>query len=67
MAHTSGVFDHTRVHPTRQITLLCEVLTEPAIDGKFVARVEVVATGEVVPIRDTNELVRLVRRLSVDW
>jgi len=47
--------------------LLCEVLTEPAIDGKFVARVEVVATGEVVPIRDTNELVRLVRRLSVDW
>lgn len=67
MGHSAGVLDHRRAHPTRQITLICEVLTEPAIEGRFVARVEVVATGELVPIRDTTELVQLVRRLSTDW
>ena len=60
---THGATDRA---PTRQITLVCEVLTGPARSGRFVGRVEVVATGEVVPIRDLHALLDLVRRLSLD-
>jgi hypothetical protein len=50
---------------SRQITLICEVLTEPAINGRLVGRVQVVATGELVPITGIADLLALIHRLSV--
>jgi hypothetical protein len=49
---------------TRQITLICEVLTGPAAEGRFVGRAQVVATGEVVAITAIADLIALVQRLS---
>jgi hypothetical protein len=49
---------------TRQITLICEVLTEPAVNGRLVGRVQVVSTGELVPITGIADLLALIQRLS---
>ena len=49
---------------SRQITLICEVLTEPATNGRLVGRVQVVATGELVPITGIADLLALIHRLS---
>jgi len=49
---------------SRQITLICEVLTEPAANGRFVGRVQVVATGELVPITGIADLLALIHRLA---
>ena len=49
---------------SRQITLICEVLTEPATNGRLVGRVQVVATGELVPITGIADLLTLIHRLS---
>lgn len=49
----------------RQVTLICNVLTEPAAEQRFVARVEVVATGEHVAVRDVEELLALVGRVAL--
>lgn len=50
--------------PTRQVTLVCAVLTEPGMEGRFVGHVEVVATGELVSVRNVDELLLLVQRVS---
>jgi len=49
---------------SRQITLICEVLSEPATTGRLVGRVQVVATGELVPITGVGDLIALIHRLS---
>lgn len=49
----------------RQVTLICNVLTEPAAEHRFVARVEVVATGEHVAVRSVDELLALVERVGL--
>jgi hypothetical protein len=49
---------------SRQITLICEVLTEPATNGRLVGRVQVVATGELVPITGVADLLALIHRLA---
>jgi hypothetical protein len=51
--------------PTRQITLVCEVLTAPAAIGVLVGRAHVVATGEVVPLTSAGDLLTLIRRLAL--
>ena len=61
----SGAVPHPDERPlSRQITLICEVLTEPATNGRFVGRVQVVATGELVPITGVGDLIALIHRLS---
>jgi hypothetical protein len=59
-----GMTDSSRRAPTRQMTLVCSVLTEPARRGAFVGSIVVVATGESVPVRSVEELLELVQRLS---
>jgi len=44
--------------------LICEVLTEPAANGRLVGRVQVVATGELVPITGIADLLALIHRLA---
>ena len=46
------------------ISLVLRVLSEPASEGRLVGQVEVVDTGEIVPLTTSDELLRLVRRLS---
>jgi hypothetical protein len=49
---------------SRQITVICEVLSEPASHGRLVGRARVVLTGELVPLTSVADLIELVRRLS---
>ena len=60
------VVDHIEPRANRQFTLVCHVLSEPAGAGRFVGRVEVVATGEVVSVRDLTDLADLLIRLNQD-
>jgi hypothetical protein len=46
------------------VTLLLRLLAAPGEDGHLVGHAEVVDTGELVPLRDLDDLVHLVERLS---
>ena len=46
------------------MTLLLRLLAAPGEDGHLVGHAEVVDTGELVPLRDLDDLVHLVERLS---
>lgn len=50
----------------RPLTVVVHFLAEPARDGEVVGRVDIVDTGETVPIRDVAELVALLRRLATE-
>ena len=48
------------------VSLVLRLLTEAADRGALVGHAEVVDTGEIVPVRDVADLVRLVRRVGHD-
>ena len=50
--------------PRGQLTLVLRFQAEPARDGWLVGNVEVVDTGERVPIQCPDDLVQLVNRLT---
>ncbi len=52
--------------PRTNLSLVLRFLIEPALDGRLVGNVEVVATGERVLIQSPDDLVRLVNRLAAD-
>ena len=49
---------------TRPLTIVCHLLVEPAIEGRMVGHVEVVNTGDTVPITSVDELVALIERAA---
>jgi len=49
---------------TRPLTIVCHLLVEPAIEGRIVGHVEVVNTGDAVPITSVDELVALIERAA---
>lgn len=51
---------------TRPITVILRVVPGAAIDRRLAGRVEVVDTGESVPVRNTDELMDLLTRLARD-
>lgn len=51
---------------TRPITVVLRVVPGAAIDGRLAGRVEVVDTGESVPVRNADELMELLTRLARD-
>jgi hypothetical protein len=55
-----------RVHDRSPVSLVLRCLPAPAAQGALVGQVEVVETGEVVPMRDLGELVALVQRVATD-
>jgi hypothetical protein len=48
------------------VSVVLRLLPGPAADGHLVGYAEVVATGEVVPIREVAALVELTRRLGTE-
>jgi hypothetical protein len=46
------------------ISVVLRVLAGPAAQGRLVGQVEVVDTGEVVALSETDDLAALVQRLS---
>ncbi len=46
------------------VAVVLRLLTDPAGSGQLVGQAEVVDTGELVRIRETGDLVELVRRLG---
>ena len=46
------------------VSLLVRLVSDAAADGKLVGHAEVVATGEVVVLRSTDDLVALALRLA---
>jgi hypothetical protein len=48
------------------VSLVLRCLPAPAAEGALVGQVEVVETGEVLPVRDLVELVALVQRVATD-
>lgn len=52
--------------PRTHLSLVLRFLTEPALDGRLVGNVEVVASGERVLIQSPDDLLRLVNRLAAD-
>lgn len=51
---------------TRPITLILRVVPGAARDGRIAGRVEVVDTGESLPVRTADDLVDLLTRLAAD-
>jgi hypothetical protein len=49
---------------TRPLTIVCHLLVDAATDGRVVGHVEIVNTGESVPITNVDELVALVTRAA---
>lgn len=64
MRHTSPMTTPERMPPPRPLTLVCHLLAEPASTGRVVGHIEVVTTGEVVPVTDVTELQALLIRVS---
>lgn len=50
----------------RPLTLVVHLLAAPACDGRLVGHVDVVDTGETLPIREAADLVALVQRLALE-
>jgi hypothetical protein len=48
------------------VAVVLRLLTDPAGEGRLVGQAEVVDTGELVPIRGTDDLVALVWRLRAE-
>lgn len=48
----------------RPLTVVCHLLTEPAIEGRVVGQLAVVNTGETVAITNVNELIALIERAA---
>lgn len=53
------------MEPSATISLILRILSGPAADGRLVGQVEVVETGEVIPVHTGEELAELARRLAV--
>ena len=51
---------------TRPVTVIVRALPAAARSGRIAGLVEVVDTGDVVPVADTAELVALILRLARD-
>ena len=49
---------------TRPLTIVCHLLVEPAVEGRLVGHVEVVNTGDTLPITSVDELVALIERAA---
>jgi hypothetical protein len=49
---------------TRPLTVVLRVVPEAAADGRIAGRLEVVDTGESVPIRSVDDLVAALRELA---
>jgi hypothetical protein len=43
------------------VTLVCHLLVAPAVEGRVVGRVDVVATGDSVSVNGVDELLALVQ------
>jgi hypothetical protein len=46
------------------VSLVVRLFAEPAARGDLVGRAEVVSTGEVVAVRDAEDLARIVTRVN---
>ncbi len=51
---------------TRPITVILRVVPGAALDGRLAGRVEIVDTGDSVPVRDVNELLALLARIAAE-
>ena len=49
---------------TRPLTIVCHLLVDQAVEGRLVGHVEVVNTGDTVPITSVDELVALIERAA---
>lgn len=54
------------VSRTRPLTVIVRALPGAALEGRVAGQVEVVDTGEVLPVSDTDELLALLARLAAD-
>jgi hypothetical protein len=55
------------MQPTRRarpLTIVCQLMAEPAAEGRFVGNVEDVDTGDVAAVASVEELLALLVRLS---
>ena len=50
--------------PTRPLTIIVRAVPHAAAEGRVVGHVEIVDSGDIVPIADVGELVDLLRRLA---
>lgn len=48
------------------LTFVVRLVAGHAASGRLVGHVEIVRTGEIVPVRDVADLVELVRRAAAD-
>lgn len=55
-----------RAHDRSPVSLVLRCLPAPAADGALVGQVEVVETGEVLAMRDLDELVAHVQRVAAE-
>jgi hypothetical protein len=49
---------------TRPLTIVCHLLVEPAVEGRFVGHVEIVNTGDTEAITSIADLVTLIERVA---
>lgn len=51
---------------TRPIAVILRLVPAAARDGRIAGQLEVVDTGETVPVRSADELVRFLQRLAAE-
>jgi hypothetical protein len=49
---------------TRPLTIVCHLLVDQAVEGHLVGHVEIVNTGDTVPITSVDELVAVIERAA---
>lgn len=67
--HRRAVPDTRPTHPariTRPVTVILRLVPDAAREGRIAGRLEIVDTGESLPIRQLSDLVEIVRALAAE-